>query len=186
MSKILLLVDDQLDFVTGSMSVKKRGKECVERTKVWINRNKEDIEKVIFKCQFYSWDNPMFKRNGGDYPMFCVKNTPGACIEPTILKLLWRLRIPYEVTSHWEYIGDYLPDGGNLVIAGMNGNTSVKQAVERFWNIYNCEFFWPGTWFPEHDEECFKWIRNHTEGIFEVPKRDKKKDLFVQKIKGWK
>ena len=32
MSKILLLVDDQLDFVTGSMSVKKRGKECVEYT----------------------------------------------------------------------------------------------------------------------------------------------------------
>ena len=32
MSKILLLVNDQLDFITGSMSVKKRGKECLECT----------------------------------------------------------------------------------------------------------------------------------------------------------
>ena len=43
MSKILMLVDDQLDFVTVSMSVKKRGKECVERTKIFINRNKDNI-----------------------------------------------------------------------------------------------------------------------------------------------
>ena len=184
MGKILLLIDDQLDFVTGSMSVKKRGKECVERTKIWINRNKEDIEKVIFKCQFYDWDNPMFKRNGGDLPMFCVRNTPGACIEPTILKLLWRLRIPYDVTSHWEYVQDYLPDCSELIIAGMNGNTSVKQGVGWFWNVYNCKFLWPCTWFPEHDESCFKWIREHTEGIFEIPKRNKKTDLYVQRFKG--
>ena len=182
--KTLLLVDDQLDFVTGSMSVKKRGKECVERTKVWINRNKEDIERVVFKCQFTNPDDSRFKRNGGEMPMFCVRYTPGACIEPTILKLLWRLQIPYDIVSSWNFIP--IPDSGNLVIAGMNGNTSVKKAVEKFWNIYHCELLWPGTWFPEHNENIFKWLREHTEGIFEIPKRDKKKDLFVQKIKGWK
>lgn len=186
MSKILLLVDDQLDFVTGSMSVKKKGKECVERTKVWINRNKEIIDKVIFKCQFTNPDDFRFKRNGGDMPMFCVKHTPGACIEPTILKLLWRLQIPYQVFHNWDSDNYILPESGTLVIAGMNGNTSVRKAVERYWNVYQCEFLWPGTWFPEHDEQCFKWIREHTDGIFEVPKRDKKNDLFVQKIKGWK
>lgn len=184
MSKILLLVDDQLDFITGSMSVKKRGEECVERTKIFINRNKDEIEKVIFKCRFTSPDDSRFKRNGGEMPMFCVRYTPGACIEPTILKLLWRLNIPYDVTSDWSHVTDYLPDSGNLVIAGMNGNTSVKEAVMQYWNVYHCELFWPGIWFPEHDENCFKWLRDHTEGIFEVPKRDKKKDLFVQRFKG--
>jgi len=181
MSKILLLIDDQLDFVTGSMSVKKRGKECVERTKIFINRNKDEIEKVIFKCRFNRPDDPRFKRNGGDMPMFCVAHTPGACIEPTILKLLWRLNIPYEIVSYWPKT---IPEGTDLVIAGMNGNTSVKSAVELYWNVYRCELFWPGTWFPEHNEETFKWLREHTEGIFEVPKRDKKKDLFVQRFKG--
>ena len=177
--KTLLLIDDQLDFVTGSMSVKKRGKECVERTKIFINRNKDEIEKVIFKCQFYAWNDPMFKRNGGELPMYCVKHTPGACIEPTILKLLWRLQIPYEVFCNWNSDKYFIPESSNLVIAGMNGNTSVVDAVKRYWNVYHCELFWPGIWFPEHDENCFKWLRDHTEGIFEVPKRDKKKDLFV-------
>ena len=181
--KTLLLVDDQLDFVTGSMSVKKRGKECVERTKIFINRNKDEISKVIFLCQFTEPSDPRFKRNGGDMPMFCVRHTPGACIEPTILKLLWRLQIHYDVTSHIQFVPDYM-DNNNLVIAGMNGNTSIVDTVKKFWNVYCCELFWPGIWFPEHNEECFKWLRNHTQGIFEVPKRDKKKDLFVQRFKG--
>ena len=182
--KTLILIDDQADFVTGTMSVKKRGKEAVERTKIFINRNKEDLEKVVFKCQLNSPYDERFKRNGGEYPMFCVRWTPGACIEPTILKLLWRLQIPYDIATSWNYLDDYLPEYGNIVLAGMNGNTSVKKAVDRYWNRYHTELFWPGTWFPEHNEATFKYLREHTEGIFEVPKRDKKKDLFVQRFKG--
>lgn len=179
MSKILMLVDDQLDFVTGSMSVKKRGKECVERTKIFINRNKNDISKVVFICQFNKPTDSRFKKNGGDMPMFCVEYTPGACIEPTILKLLWRLQIPYDIYT----IFPKFKDGTELIIAGMNGNTSIIDAVSTYWNEYQTKLFWPGTWFPIHDEQNFKWLREHTEGIFEVPKRDKKKDLFVQRFK---
>ena len=188
MSKVLLLVDDQLDFVTGSMSVKKRGKEAVERTKIWVNRNKEDIEKVIFKCVLNSPYEEYFKRNGGDYPMYCVQWTPGACIEPTILKLLWRLKIPYEICVSWNTVEKNIKysESNEIVIAGMNGNTSVKEAVKRYWNVYHCYLFWPGIWFPEHNENLFKYLREHTEGIFTVPKRDKKTDLFVQRIKGMK
>ena len=183
---ILVLTDVQMDFVTGTMSVKKRGKECVERTKVFINRNKEKLEKVVFKCILNSpWDE-RFKRNGGEYPMYCVQWTPGACVEPTILKLLWRLKIPYEMVISWDKLDRSLKDAKEIVVAGMNGNTTLKKVIERYWNVYQMTTLWPGTYFMRHDEELFKWIRNHTEGIFEIPKRDKKKDLFVQKIKGWK
>ena len=182
MKKILILNEDQLDFVTGSMSVKKKGKEAVEKTKVWINRNKENIEKVIFICTFNSPNSKLFKCNGGEYPRFCIEHTPGACIEPTILKLLWRLNIPYEITTSWDAIEEI--DNIDLVVAGMNGNTGLYSLVREFWNVKKISLFWPGTYFFKHDEQLFKWLREHTEGIFEVPKRDKKKDLFVQKIKG--
>ena len=69
------------------------------------------------------------------------------------------------------------------VLAGMNGNTSIIDTVSTYWNKYQTKLFWPGIWFPIHDEQNFKWLREHTEGIFEVPKRDKKKDLFVQRYK---
>ena len=92
------------------------------------------------------------------------------------------MQIPYIVTQYNEE--DFIPESANLVIAGMNGNTSIADVVNKYWNVYHCELFWPGTWFPEHDEKCFRWLREHTEGIFEVPKRDKKKDLFVQRFKG--
>lgn len=181
--KTLILCDDQLDFVTGSMSVKKRGKEAVERSKIYINRNKEDIEKVIFKTILTSPYNPKFKRNGGEYPMYCVYHTPGACIEPTILKLLWRLEIPYEVTTSWDTLDEYIPDNSEIVIAGMNGNTTIKKCVDRYWNKYETYLLWPGIWFPQHDEKLFKYLREHTQGIFEIPKRNVKTDLFVQRVK---
>ena len=182
----LILADCQMDFVTGTMSVKKRGKECIERTKVFINRNKESLEEVIFKCILTSPLDANFKRNGGEYPMYCVQWTPGACIEPTILKLLWRLQIPYKVILSLKTLDGLLKDGDDIVIAGMNGNSTIKNMVNRYWNQYHCSLLWPGIYFYDHDENLFKWLRTHTEGIFEIPKRDKKKDLFVQKIKGWK
>lgn len=181
--KTLILCDDQLDFVTGSMSVKKRGKEAVERTKIYINRNKEDIERVLFKVVINQQNSKLFKRNGGEYPPFCVEWTPGCCIEPTILKLLVRLNIPYKVTDSWDIINHNIPEDNQVVIAGMNGNTTIKKAVKRFRNMYETFLLWPGIWFPQHDEKLFKYLREHTQGIFEIPKRDTKTDLFVQRIK---
>lgn len=181
--KTLILCDCQLDFVTGSMSVKKKGKEAVERTKIYINRNKEDIEKIIFKCDLNSPYDERFKRNGGKYPMFCVKWTPGACVEPTILKLLWRLQIPYEVCLSWIDLEKHLTIGNELIIAGMNGNTTVQTCIGRYWNSFETFLLWPGVWFPEHNENLFRWMRNHTQGIFEIPKRNVKTDLFVQRVK---
>lgn len=188
MKKILILTDVQMDFVTGTMSVKKRGKEAVERTKIFINRNKEDIEKVIFKCILTSPYDEKFKRNGGEYPMYCVKWTPGACVEPTILKLLWRLQIPYEMCITWNNLDKTIKncESKEIVVAGMNGNTTLKKVIDTYWNVLECKVFWPGTYFFQHDENLFRYLREHSEGIFEVPKRDKKKDLFVQRIKGMK
>lgn len=181
--KTLILCDDQLDFVTGSMSVKKKGKAAVEKSKIYINRNKEDIEKVIFKVVINKQDCASFKRNGGDLPSHCVEWTPGCCVEPTILKLLVRLQIPYVVVSSWHKVDENITDGNQVVIAGMNGNTTVKYAVNRYWNKYETFLLWPGTWFFQHDERLFKYLRDHTQGIFEIPKRNVKTDLFVQRVK---
>ena len=100
------------------------GKEAVEKTKVWINRNKDDIEKVIFICTFNSPYSKLFKCNGGQYPRFCIEHTPGACIEPTILKLLWRLDIPYEITTDWDILEELSKDK-DWIIAGMNGSSNL-------------------------------------------------------------
>ena len=176
----LIIVDCQNDFITGSMSVK-GAKNAVDNIKDFIKNHRKEIEKIIFTVDWHPYNHMSFKKSGGQWPSHCVQYTPGACIEPTILKLPWRLNIPYEIVSYWPKT---IPEGTDLIIAGMNGNTSVKSAVELYWNVYRCELFWPGIWFPEHNEETFNWLRNHTEGIFEVPKRDKKKDLFVQRFKG--
>lgn len=181
--KTLILCDCQADFVTGTMSVKKRGKEAVERTKIYINRNKEDIRQVLFKVEINQQDCGLFKRNGGEYPPFCVQWTPGFCIEPTILKLLVRLNIPYKVEKDWKWIDLSIAEGEQVIIAGMNGNTTVKKAADKYWNKYETFLLWPGIWFPQHDENLFRYLRNKTQGIFEIPKRNVKTDLFVQRVK---
>ena len=180
MKKTLILTDCQQDFITGSMSVKKRCRECTEKIKIYINRNKEDIDSVIFKCTFNSPYSSLFKRNGGEYPMFCVEHTPGACIEPTILKLLWRLNIPYQIVESLQHV--FIPEDSEVIISGMNGNTTLKDTVDRFWNQFMCSIYWPGCYFTKHDEDLFRYLKNKAEGIFEVPKRQKT-DLFVNQSK---
>ena len=179
--KNLILINAQSDFVAGPLSVKKRTKETIEHIKIWINRNKEDLESIIFVNVLNKQNDPSFKCNGGMLPSHCVEWTPGACIEPTLLKLIHRLKIPYNVVTSPNIIEDLLYGDNDIVFAGINGyNNMLQYTVSKLFNVYHCYVLWPGTYIVS--EDVVQYLRTHTEGIFEIPKRNKKIDLFVKRI----
>ncbi len=98
----LIIVDLQNDFISGTMSVK-NAKNILLKIKDFITANKDNIDKIIFTADWHPYNHCSFKRNGGEWPQHCVQYTPGACIEPKLLKLVQSLDIPYEVSTKGDY-----------------------------------------------------------------------------------
>ena len=93
----LIIVDCQNDFITGTLTVK-GAKAIVENIKKFIKDHKKEIEKIIFTVDWHPYNHCSFKKYGGQWPNHCVQYTPGACIEPKLLKHVQSLEIPYEVS----------------------------------------------------------------------------------------
>lgn len=150
----LIIVDCQNDFISGSMSVKK-AKNALESIKHYITKNKSDIEKIIFTVDWHPYNHMSFKKYGGIWPSHCVQYTPGACIEPKLLKLVHSLELDFEVVqkgcveeveeygafSEIDFVDDefgkrcYLdyaianPDS-NFVVCGIAGDYCVKETIQ--------------------------------------------------------
>ena len=91
----LVIVDCQNDFITGTMSVK-GAKNAVEEIKKFIKNHRKEIEKIIFTLDWHPYNHCSFKKYGGLWSSHCVKHTPGACIEPKLLKFVQSLEIDFE------------------------------------------------------------------------------------------
>ena len=97
----LIIVDCQNDFITGTMAVKS-GKNVVDEIKKFITKHKKEIAKIIFTLDWHPYNHSSFKNYGGLWPRHCVQHTPGACIEPKLLKLVQSFDIPYECSLKGE------------------------------------------------------------------------------------
>ena len=97
----LIIVDCQNDFITGTMSVK-GAKTSIEEIKKFIKKHKDEICKILFTIDWHPYNHMSFKKNGGQWPNHCVQYTPGACIEPKLLKFVQSLNIDYEVSQKGE------------------------------------------------------------------------------------
>ena len=98
----LIIVDCQNDFISGTMAVK-GAKQVIDNIKKFITTNVSKLSKVIFTVDWHPFNHCSFKRNGGQWPTHCVQYTPGACIEPKLLKHVQSFNnLPYEVSTKGE------------------------------------------------------------------------------------
>ena len=97
----LIIVDCQNDFITGTMAVK-GAKNVLISIKKFIKEHTKEIDKIIFTVDWHPYNHISFKKYGGQWPSHCVQYTPGACIEPKLLKYVQSYNIPYQVSIKGE------------------------------------------------------------------------------------
>lgn len=151
----LFICNCQSDFIAGTMC-KKSTKDILPAIKNYIKEHKNEIDQIIFTVDWHPYNHCSFKKNGGMWPVHCVQFTPGACIEPKLLKYVQSLNIKYQVDTlgiyeeieeygafndmeHIQdalgnriYFDNYIQVDGNteFVVCGLTGDYSIKETLK--------------------------------------------------------
>lgn len=183
----LVICNVQSDFIAGTM-YKKSAKEILPEIKNFIKEHKSEIDQIVFTIDWHPYNHCSFKKNGGEWPVHCVQDTPGACIEPKLLKYIQSLNIPYQVDrlgvyeefeeygafSEIESIQDatgsrYYFDSTiqvnadtDFVICGLTGDYSIKETIRNMKLArIDVKVFLPGIASIDNGEKLAKFIKEN-------------------------
>ncbi len=142
-SYTLLVIDPQVDFVSGSLAVP-HAAQAMEWLTKWGLQHLNGMEALVLTSDQHTWDHCSFQDNAGVWPPHCIKYTMGAAITPELLPLVNRAikqGIPYHMeekatTSNRDAysafescLPELLQKASHIVVAGIAGDYCVLQSV---------------------------------------------------------
>lgn len=85
--KMLLIVDPQLDFITGTLPVP-NAEKAMNNLSEYIAESDGEYHLKIVTADCHPWNHCSFSENGGKWPRHCVAHSVGAAIWPPLLEAL--------------------------------------------------------------------------------------------------
>lgn len=116
MDKILLIVDPQVDFISGSLAVE-GAKEKMDALTNALQSGDIECDYVMITKDFHPSNHCSFKENGGQWPAHCVKGTEGSCVYAP----LWRVLNDYHYDMDIFIKGDD-PEKEEYSVLGNEGS----------------------------------------------------------------
>lgn len=86
-NKMLLIVDPQIDFITGSLPVP-GAEDAMDALAEYIRTNHADYRYIVVTADRHPMRHISFRLEGGEWPPHCVEDTVGAAVWPPIMNLL--------------------------------------------------------------------------------------------------
>ncbi|ROT04109.1 isochorismatase family protein [Muribaculum intestinale] len=83
-NKLLLVIDPQIDFITGSLPVP-GAESAMNALAGYIRANNADYACIIVTADYHPMCHCSFNTNGGEWPRHCVADSVGAAIWPPIM-----------------------------------------------------------------------------------------------------
>lgn len=87
MSRAILLVDPQNDFINGSLPVP-GAEEAMNALADWLEKNRDRYSLKMVSLDWHPWNHSSFQENGGSWPRHCVRFSHGAAVWPVLHKAL--------------------------------------------------------------------------------------------------
>lgn len=84
MNKLLLIIDPQIDFISGSLPVPD-AEPAMDALAKYINEHGHEYSQIVITADWHTNRNRSFAENGGSWPRHCVQYSEGAAIWPAVL-----------------------------------------------------------------------------------------------------
>lgn len=89
MNKMLLIVDPQIDFITGTLPVP-GAEEAMNSLARYIDANGGEYLHIAVTADCHPMNHCSFDINGGQWPRHCVEGSVGAAIWPAVMESLYK------------------------------------------------------------------------------------------------
>lgn len=100
---MLLIVDPQIDFITGSLAVP-GAEQAMDALARYVGDHGEEYRYIFVTCDRHNLRHPSFEEFGGKWPPHCVESSVGAAIWPPLMQAL----IPHSFRILFLYKGEDL------------------------------------------------------------------------------
>lgn len=138
---VLLIVDPQIDFISGSLPVP-QAEEAMVRLARWIEQEQERYDTIMVTMDQHPIDHCSFVHKGGPWPMHCVRYSQGAAIYPAVFEAMCRVGKPItfvekatsaerdEYSAFKEDIPTELLEAEQIYLSGLAGDYCVKETEQ--------------------------------------------------------
>ena len=152
--RMLLIVDPQIDFITGSLPVP-GAEEAMNRLARYLKEFGNLYGHIIITCDRHPLRHSSFSEFGGEWPPHCVESSVGAAIWPPIMQqlpefssnILFLYKGENTLCDEYSIFGsekgatamhDYLSNDhiSRLDICGLAGDVCVKTTFEDLLRLY--------------------------------------------------
>lgn len=100
-NKLLLIIDPQIDFITGTLKVP-GAESAMDALAGYIDRRKDEYTYIIVTADRHPINHCSFQSNGGEWPRHCVADSMGAAIWPPIMEVLMTMPGKVEILHKGE------------------------------------------------------------------------------------
>lgn len=152
--RMLLIVDPQIDFITGSLPVP-GAPEAMDALARYVKDHGHLYGHIHITCDRHHIQHPSFKEFGGQWPPHCIESSVGAAVWPALMEQI----MPYHRLVLFNYKGEdtfrdeysifrsedgsfriniFLRDDqiSHIDICGLAGDVCVKTTLEDALQLY--------------------------------------------------
>lgn len=98
MNRLLLIVDPQLDFISGSLAVNGAA-DAMDALADYLYKGNKLYQYKIVTNDWHPLNHCSFQRNGGSWPVHCVQYSIGVSIYPRLLEPLFNTSLTTKVLT---------------------------------------------------------------------------------------
>ena len=141
---ILLIVDPQNDFITGSLAIE-GAIPAMDYLTAYVKEHHAEYDAIVVTMDQHPADHCSFDVSGGPWPIHCVRYTTGAALYPPLADAIMErkrqgqnvLFVPKAMTRHkdaysafHDAVPDLLMNARRIDVAGLAGDYCVKTTIE--------------------------------------------------------